>query len=174
MSTILALTDEQIFNGLSAFAKKHLGGVLTARGFVGRVSKVKGANYVLITVMTQVPTSTTTHTYDAEKGTVTVTAPTQKSVQVDCFGKYAEAWAKTLAALLADEIGTTFLQDYGFAPLYVDNALDMTQFDGREDFANRWMIGCMVHRPERVTTDQDFFDGVTLAIRTVQPGDTRE
>lgn len=169
MSTILALTDEQIFNGLSAFAKKHLGGVITVRGFVGRVSQVKGPDYVLITVMTQAPTGTTTHSYDAENGTITVTAPTRKSVQVDCLGQQAEAWAKTLAALLADEIGTAFLQEYGFAPLYVDNARNMTQADGRGGFAERWMLECTVHRPERVTTEQDFFEGVTMTIRTVQP-----
>lgn len=169
MSTILALDDEQIFNGMSAFAKKHLGNVTTVRGYVGRISPVTRPDYVLITVMTQAPTGTTTHEYDADAGTITVTAPTRKGVQVDCFGRQSAAWAKTLAALLADEIGTTFLQDYGFSPLYVDNALDMTQLSGRENFANRWMINCMVHRPERVTTDQDFFDGVTLSIRTVQP-----
>lgn len=172
MSTTLALTDEKIFNGLSAFAKKHLGGpdrVITVHGFVGRVSQVKGRDYVLITVMTSAPTSTATHAYNAEEGTITVTAPTRKGVQLDCFGGKAETWAKTLAALLADEIGTAFLQDYGFAPLYVGSALNMTQLDGRGGFADRWMIECTVHRQEQVTTDQDFFDGVTLAIRTVQP-----
>ena len=173
MSTILAPTDEKIFNGLSAFVKKHLGGatpasgVITVRGFVGRVSKPKGPDYVLITVMTQVPTGTNSHEYDPNAGTVAVNRPTQQSVQIDCYGKKSEAWAKTLAILLRDEIAYAFLQEYGFAPLFVENALDLTQADGREDFARRWMVGCMVHGLTTVTTDQDFFDGATMEIRRV-------
>lgn len=167
MTTILAPTDEKIFTGLSALVKKHLGRVITARGYVGRVSKPKGRNYVLITPMTQVATGTNSHGYDPGAGTVAVNRPTQQSVQIDCYGGESEAWAKTLAILLRDEIACVFLQKYGFAPLYVENALDLTQPDGREDFARRWMVDCMVHGLITVTTDQDFFDGVTMEIRRV-------
>ena len=167
MNTILAPTDEMIFNGLSAFVKKHLGKVITVRGYVGRLSKPKGSDYVLITPMTQVATATNSHDYDADAGTVAVNRPTQQSVQLDCSGRQSESWAKTLAILPPAEPACAFLRQFGFAPLYVENAMDLSQPDGREEYARRWMLGCMVHNLVTVTTEQDFFDGVTLQMRRV-------
>jgi len=116
MNIIPAEGDERIFKGLSAFVKECLGKVITVRGYVGRVSKPKGPAYVLITVMAQAVTSSNSAEYDAEGGTATIIAPTRKTVQIDCYGKQAESWAKTLAMLLEDEFAVTFLQEYGFAP----------------------------------------------------------
>ena len=45
--------------------------------------------------------------------------------------------------------------------------MDLSQPDGREEYARRWMLGCMVHNLVTVTTEQDFFDGVTLQMRRV-------
>jgi hypothetical protein len=176
MNVIPAEGDERIFKGLSAFVKECLGKVFTVRGYVGRVSKPKGPDYVLITVMAQAATSTHSAEYDAQGGTVTVIEPTRKTVQIDCYGKESEVWAKTLALLLGDEVGVTFLQEYGFAPLYVGNVLNLTSDNNKGGFTERWTLNCMVHRPEKVTKDQEFFEGVVLESRyvSVSPGTAGE
>jgi hypothetical protein len=176
MNIIPAESDERIFKGLEAFVKKCLGKVVVVRGYVGRVSKPKGPDYVLITIMAQAATSTNSAKYDAEGGTSTIIAPTRKTVQIDCYGKQGESWAKSLALLLEDEFAVTFLQEYGFVPLYVENVLNLTTDNNRAGFTERWTLNCMVHRPEKMTKDQEFFESVALELRhmSVSPGTAGE
>lgn len=168
MPTILADTDRIIVKALGRFIKQHLGqNVRTVRGYVNRVSKPAGPDYVLITPISQATTSTNRHKYDPEGGTVEVLRPSERGVQIDFFGQQAEAWGKTTAILLRDYIGCDFLEPYGFAPLYVTDARDMTQPDGNENFAHRWMLEAHLHISERVRTEQDYFDGVIIQLRQV-------
>ena len=91
-------TDSRIVAGLGIFCGAFLrrGDVepVVIRGYVNRVSKPKVPDYVLVTPMTMTRLATNNHQWDAEAGVQSVTQPTRRRVQIDCYGNNAAVWAK--------------------------------------------------------------------------------
>ena len=162
-------TDSRIVAGLGMFCGAFLrrGDVepVVIRGYVNRVSKPKVPDYVLVTPMTMTRLATNNHQWDAETGVQSVTPPTRRRVQIDCYGNNAAVWAKTLATLLRDAVGCDFLAPYGLAPLFVEDPQELTQAEGDEQYHPRFMLGVMLQVNETVSVGLDYFTDVNLYLR---------
>ena len=132
------------------------------RGYMNRVSKPAGRDYVLVTPMAMARLGTNRHGWDAQTGTETVTQPTRRRVQLDCYGVQAAVWAKTLATLLRDRNGADFLAAYGMAPLYCEDPLDLTQAEGDEQWNPRFMVAAMLQVNDTAAVGLDYFTNVNL------------
>lgn len=162
-------TDSRIVTGLGMFCAAFLrigdAGPVVIRGYVNRVSKPAEPDYVLVTPMGMARLATNNHQWDAETGIQSVTQPTRRRVQIDCYGKDAAVWAKTLATLLRDAVGCEFLAPYGLAPLFVEDPQDLTQAEGDEQYHPRFMLGAMLQVNETVSVSLDYFTDVNLYLR---------
>ena len=164
MSPIVS-SDDTLVRALGDFCRAYMGAhTRVIRGYVNRVSKPRERDYVLITPMAMTRLSTNRHAHDPASGRETITQPMRRRVQIDVYGEGAADWAKTLTTLLRDGLGCRFLAAYGLAPLYVDDAQDMTQVEGNEQYNPRWMLGVMIQADESVSVDVDFFDDVNLGL----------
>lgn len=135
---------------------------LVIRGYVNRVSKPAGTDYVLITPLTMTRQATNVHSWDPEAGVQSVSESSRRRVQIDCYGRKAAAWAKTLAVLLRDENAADFLKSYAVAPLYCEDPLDMTSAEGDEQYHERFMINAFFQVNEMTALELEYFEDVNL------------
>lgn len=132
------------------------------RGYMNRVSKPAGRDYVLVTPMAMTRLATNRHGWDAATGTERVIQPTRRRVQLDCWGRQAAVWAKTLTTLLRDRNGADFLAAYGMAPLYCEDPQELTQADGGEQWAPRFMVSALIQVNDVTAVGLDYFTDVNL------------
>lgn len=164
-------TDAVLVKALGDFCARFLrlpDGVTApeiVRGYVNRVAKPTTANYVLITPMSMARLSTNRHDWDGATGVESVTQPTRRRVQLDCYGALAAVWAKTLATLLRDRNGADFLGSYGVAPLWCEDPQELTQAEGDEQYHPRYMLAAMLQVNDVTAVGLDHFTNVNLILR---------
>ena len=161
--------DTVIVRALGDFCIEYLksgdAAPIVIRGYVNRVSKPASRDYVLITPMQMSRLATNRHGWNGDEGIESVTQPTRRRVQIDCYGTNAAVWAKTLSTLLRDLIACDFLKKYGIAPLFVEDAQDLTGIEGDEQYNPRYMLGLMLQADDTVSVSLDFFNDVNLILK---------
>lgn len=160
-------SDSLIVHALGDFCSSFLRNgdrtPLVIRGYVNCVSKPGQADYILFTPMAMTRLATNRHNWNGAEGINFVTQPTQRRIQIDCYGSLAAIWAKTLSTLLRDSLACDFLATYGIAPLFVENPHDLTALEGDEQIHPRYMLGLMIQVDDTVNVSLDFFHMALMA-----------
>lgn len=161
--------DEAIVKALGDFCATYLnkgeGGPLVIRGYMNRASKPASWDYVLITPLNMSRLATNRHNWNGGEGISSITQPAQRRVQIDCYGRFAAIWAKTLSTLLRDALACEFLEPYGITPLYAEDPKDLTALEGDEQIHPRYMLGLMIQTDDTVSVNLDFFHDVNLILK---------
>ena len=148
-----------------AFLKDGDDAPLVIRGYMNRVSRPAGRDYILITPMNMTRLATNRHNWRGLDGVSAITQPARRRVQIDCYGDCAAVWAKTLSTLLRDSLACDALASYGIAPLFVEDPQDLTALEGDGQIHPRYMLGLMIQADEIVSVKLDYFNDVNLILK---------
>lgn len=155
-----------IFTVLRAFILDTVG-CEVVRG-LGNGVPMPANPFIAMTELFQVRLATNVVTYvdtGGTGGTRHVMAPTQYTIQIDCYGPNSSDWATTLTTLLRDPYGVAALAP-NVAPLHADDPKMIPLVDGEENYEQRWMLTALFQVNPVITVPQDFADVVDVAINT--------
>lgn len=165
MPAIIDVTEEDVYEKLTAFVKTVLGDVDVTRGFDNGVSQPRGG-YVQLSEVMSVPLATNETSYidpGVGEGTRSIKSQTKLMIQVDCYGDAAANWSTALTRLLRDPFGVKELAPT-CEPLYATDARMMPMVNGSQQYERRYMFEAILQYNPVITVTQDFADSLDLTL----------
>ncbi|WP_445656828.1 phage neck terminator protein [Achromobacter sp. NCFB-sbj8-Ac1-l] len=160
MSIPVSVTEDALVEALGAFVQVIVGDlVAVVRGQQNRVPPPKG-RYVYLTPFLAPPLSQPRTTYAdvPDAGTMTLTRPTQWTVQVDCYGDSAQDMAVAVSIALRSSYGCDALKASGAQPLYTGDPRQLPFITGEDQYLERWSVDAVLQFNPSITVPQQFAD----------------
>lgn len=152
---LISPINKSIFNALRAFIISVLpSGVEVIKGLGNDVPPPKNG-YVAMTPLDQGMISTNEHVLNVDQ-TITVTGPTEYTVQIDCYGPDSSDWARMIAVMFRDPFGCdSFTASLaGSAPLYCTDPRQAPLVTGEENYQQRWTFSALLQYNPEITVAQ--------------------
>lgn len=126
----------------------------------GRVSLPNTNNYIIMTLLDSVRTSTPISSWD--ENTYRVRQPKRSVVQLDFFGDAAKHNADVIVDLSRTPVLCDFLKSYSIQPLYAEEARNLTGISGEKKYVPRWSVQFHLDYQTTAAAPVDTFKAVKL------------
>lgn len=171
MTYSIDVTDEMLFTDLRAWLLHAFSGVEVVQGLINGVPMPKGA-FINMVPAGQLRLATNTKTYAPSAGVNAAELSQQsiqKTIQLDFYGPISGDQAAIVSTLWRDDSGCAFfsLLPSHLQPLYNSDPLQMPLIDGEYLYEQRWLIKVVLQYNPVVTSDQEFFTGVSVLLKEV-------
>jgi hypothetical protein len=164
MPATIDLTQAEVVKQVGKFLKTVLGAdVEIVRAQENRTPMPRGG-FIAVTPGAIRRLGTNTHTYTdpgTNPGTLAIRGTHELSLQLDFYGKAAQAQAVTVATVFRDEYAVSQFPD-GIAPLHANDATQLPLITGEEEFLERWKLELKFGFTPTVTVPQDFADKLEI------------
>lgn len=173
MSLSVTVTEDDVLAALRAFLLSIVGsGVEVIAQQDNRVGEPAGADFVVMTPITQTRLSTNGTTYTdpgTNPGTQNFEQATRMMVQIDVHGPASSDTSVMISTLLRSEYAVDSFKASGkqISPLFCDDARQMPFINGENQYEQRWIINAAIQYNPVTAVPQDFADTLDVNIVSV-------
>lgn len=154
-----------------------LGDFLTAvtdaeiiRGQINRVPMPTGPDWIVMQAGRRAQMSTTVRDYDPDLEKQIMDLSTALYFQIDVYGPAAADNAQAIVTTFRSLWGADQFHASGFAPLMCEDPAQMPLIAGEQQWLQRWMIQCALHRSIALSVDQQFADTLITGLTEITHG----
>lgn len=137
-------------------------------------SPMPDGDFIVMTPLNSTGLSTSVAIYNAPiaagMGESLITRTTRWTCQIDCYGQFAHEDAHIIATTVRTEHASELFKRSGIdmTPLYASDPIQTTMINGEQQYESRWTFEFTAQINPIVTTEQLFFDSITLDTKTVE------
>ncbi len=167
MSLTITVTEDQIMTALRSLLLLVVpAGVEVVQGQDNRVAEPANADYIVMTPITRVRSSTNVDTWAATALVVKVdiNRGTMVTVQLDVYGPNSADIAQVVTTIWRDQFAVENVAGAVFAPCYASDGHQSPFVNGENQYENRWIISVVMHVKPSVVIDQQFASVVDIGL----------